>query len=153
MEEGDFVTLAAAMMACWPADVDKVRAIRAIKAGEVARISGGESGSANSSGGGGESGGGSCEEVQLPSSPRGARTGGRCSSAKVERHPGKRNVAATDRLVWKGEVRALPEPLWVAMHKPAGYITTGAAGAEKDNGKSVHELLTHPNKHLRAIGE
>jgi len=112
----DLVTLAAALMACWPTEMSKVLAIRAIKAGEVARIQEG------------------------------------CEASVVERHPGKRHVASTDRIVWKGVVRTLPAPLWVALNKPAGYTTTTVEGAANDEGQSVYEVLTHPNKNLRAVG-
>eukprot|EP00729_Bicosta_minor_P019510 gene19510-32965_t len=114
----DEVTLCAAVMACWPSELDKQHATRAIKAGAI----------------------------QVIKNTNGAGT------PTVERNPGKRNVLAADSLVWRGETRALPPPLWVAMHKPAGYITTGIKGAAKDKGASVREVLSPANPNLRAIG-
>ena len=139
------VTLCAAMLACWPTQ-DKVHAIRAIKAGEVARssLSTGGAGSRSVGGAKGEAPDSAVVETDTAVVEY-------CAPV-VERNPGKRNVAATDRLVWKDETRALPAPLWVALHKPAGYITTAVEGAVKDEGLSVYDVLTHPNKNLRPIG-
>lgn len=119
----ELVTLRAAVLACWPAELDKVSAIRAIKAGEVER------------------------------------------QGSVERSHGKRNVAPTDMLRWRGETKRIPPPLFVALHKPAGYISTTVERgllpkpeADEDAetaaaALTVYDVLKHPSKqHLRAVG-
>ena len=131
-ETEERVTLKAAMLACWPDETNPKSAVQAIKAGEVERHRGSRDGS-----------GGYDDAVFL---------------WKVERHYGKRNVKSDDLLRWRGEIRELPSlPLFVMMHKPAGYVTTtierGLVPNEQNGTKTVYDLLQHAHKrHLRAVG-
>jgi hypothetical protein len=70
-------------------------------------------------------------------------------SFRVFNNPGKRNVIPGDRLRLNGEVRSLPPPLVVMLHKPINCTTTNSTTEDET---TVYTVLNHPNKNLRAIG-